>query len=178
MARRRCRQRWQQLSSRVPTARSALTRTGRPFSTTGSCRSPRRHQAPTSRESRPAFASRRWTRRLVDSSARRPRRRAGPTQPAPRKRRRPGLETRHPSTSAPETSRTDETGGVSETPPPIDSAAPILQLRGVGRRVGGLRAAAAVTLAVKPGERRAILAPNGAGQTTLFYVISRELPPP
>jgi branched-chain amino acid transport system ATP-binding protein len=66
---------------------------------------------------------------------------------------------------------------VSETPPPIDSAAPILQLRGVGRRFGGLRAVADVTLAVKPGERRAILGPNGAGKTTLFNVISGEFPP-
>ena len=58
-----------------------------------------------------------------------------------------------------------------------DSAAPILQLRGVGRRFGGLRAVADVTLAVKPGERRAILGPNGAGKTTLFNVISGEFPP-
>jgi len=66
---------------------------------------------------------------------------------------------------------------VSETPPRIDSAAPILQLRGVGRRFGGLRAVADVTLAVKAGERRAILGPNGAGKTTLFNVISGEFPP-
>src|SRR6202165_3281897 len=58
-----------------------------------------------------------------------------------------------------------------------ESAAPILHLRGVGRRVGGLRAVAEVTLAVKPGERRAILGPNGAGKTTLFNVISGEFPP-
>src|SRR6202011_4896878 len=58
-----------------------------------------------------------------------------------------------------------------------ESAAPILHLRGVGRRFGGLRAVAEVTLAVKPGERRAILGPNGAGKTTLFNVISGEFPP-
>ena len=66
---------------------------------------------------------------------------------------------------------------MSETPPRIDSAAPILQLRGVGRRFGGLRAVADVTLVVKAGERRAILGPNGAGKTTLFNVISGEFPP-
>jgi branched-chain amino acid transport system ATP-binding protein len=58
-----------------------------------------------------------------------------------------------------------------------ESAAPILHLRGVGRRFGGLRAVADVTLAVQPGERRAILGPNGAGKTTLFNVISGEFPP-
>jgi branched-chain amino acid transport system ATP-binding protein len=58
-----------------------------------------------------------------------------------------------------------------------ESAAPILHLKGVGRRFGGLRAVADVTLAVQPGERRAILGPNGAGKTTLFNVISGEFPP-
>lgn len=66
---------------------------------------------------------------------------------------------------------------MSAAPLPTESAAPILHLRGVGRRFGGLRAVAEVTLEVKPGERRAILGPNGAGKTTLFSVISGEFPP-
>jgi len=56
-------------------------------------------------------------------------------------------------------------------------AEPILRLRGVGRRFGGLRAVADVDLEVRPGERRAILGPNGAGKTTLFNLISGEFPP-
>src|SRR5690348_14424294 len=58
-----------------------------------------------------------------------------------------------------------------------ESAAPALQLRGVGRRFGGLHAVRDVDLDVMPGERRAILGPNGAGKTTLFNVISGDFPP-
>jgi branched-chain amino acid transport system ATP-binding protein len=58
-----------------------------------------------------------------------------------------------------------------------DSAAPVLRLRGVGRRFGGVHAVRDVDLEVRPGERRAILGPNGAGKTTLFNLISGEFPP-
>jgi len=58
-----------------------------------------------------------------------------------------------------------------------DGAAPILSLRGVGRRFGGVHAVRDVNLDVRPGERRAILGPNGAGKTTLFNLISGEFPP-
>ncbi len=57
-----------------------------------------------------------------------------------------------------------------------DSAVPVLRLRGVGRRFGGLDAVRDVDLDVAPGERRAILGPNGAGKTTLFNVISGDMP--
>jgi branched-chain amino acid transport system ATP-binding protein len=58
-----------------------------------------------------------------------------------------------------------------------DSAEPILRLRGIGRRFGGVTAVDDVDLTVRPGERRAILGPNGAGKTTLFNLISGEFPP-
>jgi branched-chain amino acid transport system ATP-binding protein len=57
------------------------------------------------------------------------------------------------------------------------SAEPIVRLRGVGRRFGGVHAVRDVDLDVLPGERRALLGPNGAGKTTLFNVISGEFPP-
>ena len=56
-------------------------------------------------------------------------------------------------------------------------AEPILRLRGVGRRFGGVHAVRDVSLDIAPGERRAILGPNGAGKTTLFNLISGEFPP-
>jgi branched-chain amino acid transport system ATP-binding protein len=58
-----------------------------------------------------------------------------------------------------------------------EHAEPILRLRGIGRRFGGLHAVREVDLEVAPGERRAVLGPNGAGKTTLFNVISGDFPP-
>jgi ABC-2 type transport system ATP-binding protein len=60
---------------------------------------------------------------------------------------------------------------LSEAPASTPSAEPILRLRGVGRRFGGLHAVREVDLAVVPGERRAILGPNGAGKTTTLEMI-------
>jgi branched-chain amino acid transport system ATP-binding protein len=61
--------------------------------------------------------------------------------------------------------------------PSAERAEPILRLRGIGRRFGGVLAVSDVDLDVRPGERRAILGPNGAGKTTLFNLISGEFPP-
>jgi branched-chain amino acid transport system ATP-binding protein len=55
-------------------------------------------------------------------------------------------------------------------------AGPILRLRGIGRRFGGLASVLAVAFSFAHGERRAILGPNGAGKTTLFNVISGDMP--
>jgi branched-chain amino acid transport system ATP-binding protein len=69
------------------------------------------------------------------------------------------------------------TEAAAETRVHAESAEPILRLRGVGRRFGGLDAVRDVDLVVRQGERRAILGPNGAGKTTLFNVISGDMAP-
>jgi branched-chain amino acid transport system ATP-binding protein len=66
---------------------------------------------------------------------------------------------------------------VTEAVSDTASAEPVLRLRGVGRRFGGVQAVRNVDLDVTRGERRAILGPNGAGKTTLFNVIAGDFPP-
>jgi len=67
--------------------------------------------------------------------------------------------------------------GLESVPHAAASAEPILRLRGVGRRFGGVQAVRDVDLDVARGERRAILGPNGAGKTTLFNLVAGDFPP-
>ena len=53
----------------------------------------------------------------------------------------------------------------------------LLQLHSVSRRFGALKALTDISLAIEPGELRAIIGPNGAGKTTLFNLISGFFPP-
>jgi branched-chain amino acid transport system ATP-binding protein len=48
---------------------------------------------------------------------------------------------------------------------------PLLELRGLRKRFGGLEAARGVDLKVEPGEIRCLIGPNGAGKSTLFRLI-------
>lgn len=51
-----------------------------------------------------------------------------------------------------------------------------LELEAVSRHFGALVALADINLAVRPGERRAILGSNGAGKTTLFNAVTGDFP--
>ena len=53
----------------------------------------------------------------------------------------------------------------------------LLQLHSVSRRFGALKALTDISLAIEPGELRAVIGPNGAGKTTLFNLISGFFPP-
>ncbi len=52
----------------------------------------------------------------------------------------------------------------------------VLELEAVSRHFGALVALADINLALKAGERRAILGSNGAGKTTLFNAVTGEFP--
>ncbi|ABM57660.1 ABC transporter ATP-binding protein [Verminephrobacter eiseniae] len=54
---------------------------------------------------------------------------------------------------------------------------PVLQLDGVSRAFGGLKAVQNVSLAVQEGSLTALIGPNGAGKTTLFALMSGFLKP-
>ena len=54
-------------------------------------------------------------------------------------------------------------------------ADPVLELEGVSKSFGALRATDDVTLTLHPGEIHALIGPNGAGKTTLMALISGRL---
>ncbi|HUG78502.1 MAG TPA: ABC transporter ATP-binding protein [Burkholderiales bacterium] len=52
-----------------------------------------------------------------------------------------------------------------------------IEVEGLAKVFGGLRAVDNVSLRVAPGERRVLIGPNGAGKTTLFHCITGTLKP-
>jgi ABC-type branched-subunit amino acid transport system ATPase component len=60
---------------------------------------------------------------------------------------------------------------------PAAQSGAVLELRGVQKRFGGIRAVAGASLALRAGEIHALIGPNGAGKTTLFNLASGLYPP-
>ena len=54
----------------------------------------------------------------------------------------------------------------------INETEPLLELRGVTKQFGGLKAVDSVDLIVRPREIVSIIGPNGAGKTTMFNLIT------
>jgi branched-chain amino acid transport system ATP-binding protein len=66
--------------------------------------------------------------------------------------------------------------GEAEAHSGLRDGPPVLEVRDVTRRFGGVRALDGVSFDVRPGEILGFIGPNGAGKTTLFDVISGYTP--
>ena len=58
------------------------------------------------------------------------------------------------------------------TAPSADTAVPVLQITGLTKQFGGLRAVGNFDLTVKRGALDGLIGPNGAGKTTVFNMIT------
>jgi len=54
---------------------------------------------------------------------------------------------------------------------------PLLEIEGVSKRFGGVRAVAGVSVRVEKGMIKAVIGPNGAGKTTLFNLVTGMFAP-
>ncbi|OLC16543.1 MAG: hypothetical protein AUH29_04770 [Candidatus Rokubacteria bacterium 13_1_40CM_69_27] len=71
----------------------------------------------------------------------------------------------------------DRSRGLAAPAPADRSGAPLLETHGLTVRFGGLTALNNVSIAVQPGEIRAIIGPNGAGKSTFFNCLTGVLRP-
>ena len=60
---------------------------------------------------------------------------------------------------------------------PGDAGAPILEVKGLSKHYGGVRANSDIDFSVRRGELRGIIGPNGAGKSTFFKMLTCEVAP-
>ena len=60
---------------------------------------------------------------------------------------------------------------------PLSGAPPLLEVRGLGKRFGGLQAVRDLSFDMARGEVLGLIGPNGAGKTTVFNLVSGFLAP-
>jgi branched-chain amino acid transport system permease protein len=60
---------------------------------------------------------------------------------------------------------------------PGDAGTPILEVKGLSKHYGGVRANSDIDFSVRRGELRGIIGPNGAGKSTFFKMLTCEVAP-
>jgi branched-chain amino acid transport system permease protein len=63
-------------------------------------------------------------------------------------------------------------GAFAPTRKPVDPAKPLLEIAGLAKSFGGIRALAGLDLTVMPGRIVAVIGPNGSGKTTFFNLVT------
>src|ERR1043166_3270755 len=59
----------------------------------------------------------------------------------------------------------------------VDPSQPLLEIRGLSKSFGGIRAVAGLDLTVMPGRIVAVIGPNGSGKTTFFNLVTGLIKP-